>query len=198
MKKTNILFTASVFIFCLVQAGISLAQTGAAGVGNSSNNVIWLDANRWLSYSNSGSNLLMSAHYSPTIKHASFTEPGGAFTFTSTHILPASISQRSQGSLMATTGGVYTVPTGHNKVTLGNVPFTTWQNCTLNGYIAEVVIYNSALNNLERILIENYLGAKYNMTIPTDLYAYQATHNIGLIALGNNGVNSQTTAKVQV
>ncbi|MBK6951974.1 MAG: hypothetical protein IPH24_07970 [Crocinitomicaceae bacterium] len=65
----------------------------------------------------------------------------------------------------------------------------------LNGYIAEVVIYNSALNNLERILIENYLGAKYNMTIPTDLYAYQATHNIGLIALGNNGVNSQTAAK---
>ncbi|MBI3133418.1 MAG: T9SS type A sorting domain-containing protein [Bacteroidetes bacterium] len=150
---------------------------------------------KWVNYTNSANNLLISAHYSPTIKYTSFNEPGGAFTFTSSHITPTSISQRRQGTLMGTTTGAYTVPTGHNKVTLGNVPFTTWQNCALSGYIAEVVIYNSALNNLERILVENYLGAKYNMAVPTDLYAYQATHNIGLIAVGNNGTNSQTIAE---
>lgn len=150
---------------------------------------------KWLNYTNSANNLLMSAHYSPTIKYTSFNEPGGSFLFTSTHITPTSISQRKQGTLMGTTTGTYTQPTGHNKVTLGNVPYTTWQNCALQGYIAEVVIYNSALNNLERILIENYLGAKYNMSVPTDLYAYEATHNIGLVAVGNNGTNSQTSAQ---
>ncbi|MBK9193304.1 MAG: hypothetical protein IPM77_18440 [Crocinitomicaceae bacterium] len=89
----------------------------------------------------------------------------------------------------------YTMPTAHSNLTLGNAQYPAASNCTLNGYIAEVIIYNKALNNLQRRLIENYLGAKYNMAIATDLYAYEATHNIGLIGLGNDGLNVQGSAR---
>lgn len=150
---------------------------------------------KWINYTNPNNNNLISAHYSPTIKYASYNEPTGAFSFTSTHITPSSISTRQQGTLKGAAAGTYTVPSGHNKVTLGNVPYTTWQNCTLNGYIAEVIVFNTALTNLQRILVENYLGAKYNMSIPTDLYAFEASHNIGLIGIGNDGVNTQTDSK---
>jgi hypothetical protein len=30
------------------------------------------------------------------------------------------------------------------------------------GYVAEVLVYNSALNNAERLIVDNYLSAKYN------------------------------------
>ena len=149
---------------------------------------------KWRTYCNSGSNNLINAHFSPTIKHASYTDAGTP-TFISTHITPTQIRVYKLGLQQALTNAAYTAPTGHQNLALGNTLVAGPNNYTLNGFVAEVVVYNSALNNLQRIIVENYLGAKYGMTIPTDLYVYQASHNIGLIALGNDGVSSQTTAK---
>lgn len=39
------------------------------------------------------------------------------------------------------------------------------------GYIAEVIIYRSALTTALRIIVENYLSAKYNISISNDKYA---------------------------
>lgn len=36
----------------------------------------------------------------------------------------------------------------------------------LGGYIAEVIIYNTALSDTDRQRVERYLGAKYNITVP--------------------------------
>ncbi|MCS6990104.1 MAG: T9SS type A sorting domain-containing protein, partial [Chloroherpetonaceae bacterium] len=38
------------------------------------------------------------------------------------------------------------------------------------GDIAEVIFYNQALNSAQRIIVENYLSAKYNITISNDRY----------------------------
>ncbi|MCS7074757.1 MAG: LamG domain-containing protein, partial [Bacteroidia bacterium] len=44
----------------------------------------------------------------------------------------------------------------------------------LNGDIAEIVMYNTALNAVQRILVENYLSSKYNLAIATDVYALES------------------------
>lgn len=46
-----------------------------------------------------------------------------------------------------------------------------------DGVMAEVVVYSSQLNDASRLVIENSLGAKYNLTIANDHFAYQATHS---------------------
>lgn len=149
---------------------------------------------KWRTYMNNGQNTILSAHYSPSIKWVRYTNPSGS-SFFSTHITPTRIRTYSRGDLVMTRSSTYTVPSGHNDLYIGNRDPLTESNYTFTGDIAEVVIYNTALNDLERIMVENYLGAKYNMTIPTDHYAYQATHKFGLIGLGNNGVNNLTSAQ---
>jgi len=39
------------------------------------------------------------------------------------------------------------------------------------GYIAEVIVFRKTVNNAERYIVDNYLSAKYNLTIANDLYA---------------------------
>ncbi|MGO1822280.1 MAG: LamG-like jellyroll fold domain-containing protein, partial [Ruoffia tabacinasalis] len=47
-----------------------------------------------------------------------------------------------------------------------------------NGLIPEVIIYNKALNNSERIVLENYLASKYDISLlSNDLNAYDTNAN---------------------
>ncbi|TFH47333.1 MAG: hypothetical protein E4G92_05325, partial [Bacteroidia bacterium] len=46
-----------------------------------------------------------------------------------------------------------------------------------NGDIAEVVVYSGQLNDASRIVVENSLAAKYDLTISDDHYAYQQAHS---------------------
>jgi hypothetical protein len=43
-----------------------------------------------------------------------------------------------------------------------------------NGDIAEIILYNTALNDAQRIIVENYLSAKYNLPIANDYYTAHA------------------------
>lgn len=61
------------------------------------------------------------------------------------------------------------------------------------GEIAEVLFYNTNLNSLERTLVDNYLGAKYAITISNDQYHGNDTAyfmNVAGIAKTDAGVNS--------
>lgn len=150
--------------------------------------------NKWRTYANEGANTIINAQYSPTINWASLVDPAGA-SFLSSHITPANLRTYSQGNLTMTRTAAYTTPTGSIDVTVGNKLPTGTGVYVYTGEIAEVIIYNTALNPLQRILVENYLGAKYNMTIPVDHYAHETTHRFGLIALANDGTNTQTVAR---
>lgn len=61
-------------------------------------------------------------------------------------------------------------PTTNNfSVYIGNERSTTGRFA--NGDIAEIIMYNAILNSAQRIIVNNYLAAKYNCTLTTnDLY----------------------------
>lgn len=63
------------------------------------------------------------------------------------------------------------------------------------GDVSEIIVYNTTLNVAQRIIVENYLAAKYNLTITNDLYVYQSTHGYDLAGIGRNSAgNTHTSA----
>ena len=73
----------------------------------------------------------------------------------------------------------------------------------LNGQISEVIAFNVALNETQRIIIDNYLAAKYNLTISNDKFSFQATHGnevagIGQETLSDNHTDAQGSAIVRI
>jgi len=63
-----------------------------------------------------------------------------------------------------------------------------------NGSIAEGIIYNVKLNSAQRIIVENYLGAKYGIAIANDKYAYQGTHASEVAGIGREDVSNLHSA----
>ncbi|OFY39124.1 MAG: hypothetical protein A2275_13400 [Bacteroidetes bacterium RIFOXYA12_FULL_35_11] len=55
-----------------------------------------------------------------------------------------------------------------------------------SGDIGELIIYNTALNRSEQIIVENYLSQKYNIEIVNDFYPY-STHSQDLCGIGKSG-----------
>ena len=54
----------------------------------------------------------------------------------------------------------------------------------LAGNIAEIIIRKKATTNIERIIEENYLGNKYNITTSNDQFAYSTTHQFDIAGIG--------------
>lgn len=53
------------------------------------------------------------------------------------------------------------------------------------GDFAEVLVYNFSLNTAQRIIVANYLAAKYNIAMTgNDYFAYEATHSIDVAGIG--------------
>ena len=155
------------------------------------------EAQKWRTYCNAPNNRLITAHYSPSIQFVRFTA-GNTASFMSAHITSSNSRVYELGSLQQNKNVTYTAPTTHETTYLGAIipPFPEYTgNYNLDGFIAEVIVMNSSVSDLERIMIENYLGAKYGLAIATDRYAWEATHNIELIGIGNDGTSSQTTAQ---
>lgn len=148
---------------------------------------------QWQSYANSNANFVISSQYSSgSFQGVSYIDDVANYNFFSTHITPTSMETYKEGVLQSSIVSTYTAPTGNNFIILGRMPKSAAY--FLNGDIAEVFIYNSSLNDLERTIIENYLGAKYNLTIPNDYFSFQNTHNIGVIGIGDDGTNVHTTS----
>jgi gliding motility-associated-like protein len=67
----------------------------------------------------------------------------------------------------------------------------------LDGDIAEVIIFNKILNQAQKIIVENYLAAKYGITLATtDRYAWEASHGFDVAGIGMvNASNIHTKAQ---
>lgn len=63
------------------------------------------------------------------------------------------------------------------------------------GDIAEFILYKDDLNEAQRVIINNYLSAKYNLTIAADYYA-DATYFYDVIGIGTNDGTLKHTASV--
>ncbi len=167
----------------------SMQSQGLIG-GNYSSN-----PKQWQSYSNSNNNYVVNCHYATgSITYNRYLDNGSSFNFTENIASTSNFSTYRNGSFIGTKNVGYSAPTGHNSVSLGKLPASS-TSYFFNGYIAEAFVFNYAVNSLERVLIENYIGAKYNLAIPTDLYSYEGTHFLNVIGIGNNGTNSHTDSK---
>lgn len=60
----------------------------------------------------------------------------------------------------------------------------------LGGHYAEIIQYNVALNSAQRKIVENYLGAKYNITVANDLFNYEATHAGEVAGIGRDDASN--------
>ncbi len=54
----------------------------------------------------------------------------------------------------------------------------------LNGDIAEIILYNTNLNDAQRIIVDNYLSAKYNLSIANKYYSDNSNFNQDVQGIG--------------
>ena len=59
------------------------------------------------------------------------------------------------------------------------------------GNVSEVIIYNNPINLAQRIIVENYLAAKYGLTINNDLYDYQGIFFYDVVGIGSTASEGQ-------
>jgi len=66
-----------------------------------------------------------------------------------------------------------------------------------NGDVAEVIAYNTGLNRAQQVIVENYLAAKYNLSISNDFYDEDdnGDYDFEVAGIGQIGVSSQTNSQ---
>lgn len=81
-----------------------------------------------------------------------------------------------------------TVETGNtNDVVFDNARLGSINNggtAFFNGDIAEMIYFDSEVNAAQRIIVENYLGAKYNLTLASNDYYANNTYTRDVIGIG--------------
>ncbi|WP_027420659.1 T9SS type A sorting domain-containing protein [Crocinitomix catalasitica] len=151
---------------------------------------------KWITYRNLGTPIFTSSidnYRKKAFNNA--TETSMIFTtFNSSNLL-----SYHDGILHRVTRDIGYTTSAHEATFLGRYENGTLERPTggvvLNGEISEVIVFNTLLNSLERILIENYLGNKYGLTIPEDYYAHEGVHKFGIIGIGNDGTNTHTESQ---
>jgi len=63
-----------------------------------------------------------------------------------------------------------------------------------HGALTEMIVYADALNSAQRILVENYLAARYNLTLQGDNYYNSTTHTLNVAGIGQALDGSNTEA----
>ncbi|MFC2086962.1 Calx-beta domain-containing protein [Bacteroidota bacterium] len=82
------------------------------------------------------------------------------------------------------------INTGANGISLGYSDHITEY---YNGDISEIIVYNTELNNAQRIIVENYIAAKYDLSIANDLFDYEGIHGKDVAGIGRTDADSLHT-----
>ncbi|MCI5056041.1 MAG: hypothetical protein MRY83_08020, partial [Flavobacteriales bacterium] len=72
-----------------------------------------------------------------------------------------------------------------------NIPENTFD---FNGLVYEVIAFSKELNDAERVIIENYVGAKYNESIANDFYSHEGSQGFDVSGIGQEGTDVHTAA----
>ncbi|MCE3227858.1 MAG: hypothetical protein K0S32_2409 [Bacteroidetes bacterium] len=138
--------------------------------------------------------------------------PAGQVTTTGFNIIEYSYVNTVGRDVYTNFGNVYTdnenkTPATNNfSVYIGNEKNIAGR--FINGDLAEVIVYNAVLNPAQRIIVNNYLAAKYNLTLTaSDIYDEDNAGNgnfdhevagIGQSAAGSNQLDSKGSGIVRV
>lgn len=112
---------------------------------------------------------------------------GTVGTNTSVAFYSMGTSQTSSGG----SGSVTKLPAAINR-TLNYVGKSNWAgDAYFEGSISEILFYNTALNNTQRTIIENYLAAGWGMTISSSQFTppSSTTYNKNLVGIGYTSVS---------
>ena len=101
--------------------------------------------------------------------------------------------QYSNGSLVKTSGETSTsIGNYSSDLRIGTMNLNYGKY--FYGYMSELLIIRKTLSEAERVIIDNYLGAKYNIALSSDLYAYDSTHGDEVIGIGQASDGSNNTS----
>jgi hypothetical protein len=64
-----------------------------------------------------------------------------------------------------------------------------------SGISPEIIVYNYRLNEAQKIIVNNYLAAKYKLSISNDYYSFDADFGQELAGIGQSGGESHTVAR---
>ena len=124
--------------------------------------------------------------------------PSTVFSVDSINIEEQTLTVNSNHATLATDTNPLFVPTNFNTnraPRIGRDSEITSYNLT--GEIAEIIVFDHALNDLERLMIDNALAAKYDisgLSVANDKYngdeATQGDYDFDVFGIGNDGTNS--------
>ncbi len=155
--------------------------------GGNRNRLIASNANNWLFGYWGGYEDVW--HADGWISYPSQSATGNPAIYTGT--CDGSISSfYKNGNLLVSNNGGLSAP---SKLRLGG-----WldYNELSDGKISEVIVFSTVLNPVQRILVENYLNAKYNLSIANDKYAQPSgtTYINGVAGIGKEGADKNTVS----
>lgn len=162
-----------------------------------------------LSYASTAHNndFLLFSSNSLNVYRGTNINSGVAFNDNNWHICNASW-RSSDGSTEVWKDGTqsYTT-TGHRTGTSitagGSLAIAGEQDAVDGGYsaaqahfgdFAEVMVFDMYLNTAQHIIVNNYLAAKYNLTIANDYFAYESTHSYDVAGIGREDASNTHTA----
>ncbi|MES2763705.1 MAG: T9SS type A sorting domain-containing protein [Bacteroidota bacterium] len=97
------------------------------------------------------------------------------------------------GVLTSAKTGADATPVTNNYLRLG--ANSSGATSPFNGKIAEAIVFSTTLNEAERIIVENYLATKYNLTTALDIYGFESTHSFEAAGIGQRLGSSQVSSK---
>lgn len=109
------------------------------------------------------------------------------------------IFQYQNGNVTVSGNGPTSIPNNASDLFLGTFDVSGGETRNIDGSIAEIIIYTSTLNAAQRQVVENYLSAKYNLTLTAgDVYAGDTPGNgnfdVDVAGIGRAGGTLHTMA----
>lgn len=85
------------------------------------------------------------------------------------------------GAMLGASDNNVTLLTSYDGASIGRL--------TTNYYdidVAELILYSSALNEAQRLIVDNYLAAKYGLSLGSNQFYTNATYNYGVVGIGSS------------
>jgi hypothetical protein len=127
---------------------------------------------------------------------------GGTLNTTTTYIGStvydggaSTVSSFVNGASAASGAAPTSIPNNASDLFIGAFDVSVGETRNLDGRIAEALVYTSTLNAAQRQIVENYLAAKYNLTITGDVYVGDGSgFDFDVAGIGRSSGASHTEA----
>lgn len=109
-------------------------------------------------------------------------------------------SNASSGSIRLTENSIATVQTRQALYSLptssiGSLNYLGNFSFFFKGQFAEIIVFNEQVNSAQRVIVGNYLAAKYGLTTVKNVYTFGSTHGFEVCGIGQESDGSNTTAQ---